>query len=797
MKKIYSFVFFYFFVTNIFSQSSLNGIVKDEKGEILAGASVVLENTEYGIATDKNGNFNFENLKVGSYKIKISFIGYEEFSENIYINGIINKEFLLKNFAFVNEEIVISATRVGKNTPMTFKNIDKKDMENKNLGQDIPTLLKNTPSVVMTSDAGAGIGYSSMRVRGIDAERVNITLNGVPFNDAESYFVGWVNLPDLASSVENIQIQRGVGTSTNGGTAFGASVNLQTTTTKETSPYGKLSISQGSFNTQKYTVNGGTGLLENNFSFDVRASQIRSDGFIDRASSDLQSVFATGAYHLEKGFIRLNAIIGQEETYQAWNGVPKELLKTDRTYNKYTYNNQIDHYEQEHYQLLFAYELSKNLNINGTFNFTHGEGYYESYKFEKDFFDDYNMNYVINEEDTTKESDFVQRKYLDNNFYFGTVSANYKLEKLTAIAGASVGNYKGDHFGNVIKVIYPDNNKSSRSLPHQWYFNDGKKQDINTYLKLNYEIINNIYVFGDAQFRKVSHEMKGIDDDFADISQEHEYNFFNPKTGVFLKMNDNFSSYFSYAIAHREASRRDFKDSKDLEKILQPKEEKLEDFEFGVKYKNQIDDFIVNLGANFYYMNYTDQRVQTGKINNVGSAIMTNVDKSYRQGIEIDFASKYKKISWNWNATFSENKIENFTEYVDDWNNGGQISIDLGETDLAFSPNFIFSNDLSYQIKNFKCSILSKFVDEQFIDNTSNKNRKLDDYLVHDLKFNFKKKINDFQIDIFILVNNFFNEKYETNAWVYRYFYGGEENELNGYFPQAGRNYLIGITVKF
>ncbi|MEA3497161.1 MAG: TonB-dependent receptor [Bacteroidota bacterium] len=783
---------------SLFAQFSVEGTIKEAKSkETLAGANIKLLNTFNGCNSNKKGEYLISNLQKGNYILEVSFLGYETQQKKIYLskNTVVN--FVLEEKAILADEVIISATRASETTPTTFKNIDKSEIEKINLGQDIPFILKNTPSVIVTSDAGAGIGYTGIRIRGTDMTRINVTLNGIPLNDPESHGVWFVNMPDFASSIENMQIQRGVGTSTNGAAAFGASINIQTNSLRD-KPYTEINNSFGSFNTLKNSISAGTGLIDDKWAFNTRLSKIYSDGFIDRAFSDLKSFFVSATYYGNNSMLKLNIFSGKEKTYQAWSGVPKSVLQTNRTYNPYTYENETDNYQQDHFQLIYSKKINKNFSLNSAIHYTHGEGYYEQFKDDESFtdyqldtiffgFDTVSMLFL----DTIAKTDLIRQKWLRNDFYGFTWSLNYDNHKnVKAIIGGGGNKYVGDHFGKIIWTKYSNN------LPkdYQWYSNTGVKTAFNIFAKINYQLLEKVNVFGDMQYRKIDYKINGIHDDLHDLTMEKDYNFFNPKLGVFCKLNKNQNIYFSFAVANREPNRGNFRDA-DLGEI--PQSEQLLDYELG----HSFNSTKFRLNSNIFYMDYKNQLVLTGEINNVGEAIMTNIPESYRQGIEISADAKFTKIlSWSGNVTFSQNKILDFTSYVDDWDHWGhQISNDIGKTDISFSPNIIAGNQFSFEIiDKFFIRWNTKYVSDQYIDNTSSESRKLDAYVINDFQIEYSLSTEFIkEIVLTLMVNNAFNEEYETNAWVYRYYLNNKHHEMNGYFPQAGINFLAGVNLKF
>jgi len=629
--------------------------------------------------------------------------------------------------------------------------------------------------------------------------RINVSVNGIPLNDAESQGTWFVDQPDLGSSLDNVQIQRGVGTSTNGAAAFGASINLQTNSLNNKA-YGEFSAAAGTFSTFKNTLSARTGLLNDHFTVDVRLSKVNSDGYVDRAASDLKSFFVSGGYYAENTVVKLNVFSGFEETYQSWNGVPTEMLETDRTYNsagEYTddngmtqyYENQVDHYQQDNYQLHFSHKINPEWNVNASAHYTYGRGYYENYKEDEDL-TDYQMDPIAVGSELIESTNLVNRKWLDNDFYGFTFSSNYNNNKSDFTFGGGYTIYDGDHFGNVIWAQY----YGTANPNHEWYRSNGLKKDFNVFAKYNYQLAENLNLFADLQYRNVNYKIEGIDDDLRDLTQEHKFNFFNPKLGVFYQVADNQDLYLSFAIANREPTRSDYTDADPNGK--QPVYETLRDWELGYNYKSSNFSF----SANYYYMCYKNQLVLTGEINDVGAPIMANVDKSFRTGLELQAGVKIvKNLQWNGNATFSLNKINDFIEYVDNWDTWGQEEYNLGTTDLAFSPNVIFNSEFVYSpAERLSLSFISTYVGQQYINNTSNDDRTLDAYFVNNLKVDYAFTTTLFEeIKLHFMVYNLFNHTYESNAWVYSYIYEGDRYKMDGYFPQAGIHFMFGVDFKF
>lgn len=772
-----------------FSQYTIRGKITDKStNELLIGAHISLKGAYANTISNQNGIYEITDLKAGTYELQVSYIGFQTINQTIELINDLNLDFKLELQAYLADEVIISAVKVPLNSPTSFNYITKEEIQNQNLGQDIPYLLRNLPSLVVTSDAGAGVGYTGLRIRGSDMTRINVTLNGIPYNDPESHGVFWVNMPDFTSSVESIQVQRGVGTSTNGAAAFGASINLETLN-MISEAYGELNSSAGSFNTYKNSVSFGTGLLNGKFTIDGRASKITSDGYIDRAYSDLKSYYLSAAYYGKNTIIKYINFSGKEKTYQAWGGVPKSMLETNRTFNPYTYENETDNYQQDNYQLLFSQKINNNLHLNTALHYTKGRGYYEQYK-EGRSFSDYLLNDVVIGGETIDETDLIQQKWLDNDFYGLTYSLKYKDSKLDAVIGGGWNRYDGDHFGEVIWAQYASNG----AINHRWYDNTGIKKDFNLYGKVNYNLSELLSIYGDVQYRNVNYSIDGTHDDLRDITQTHIFNFFNPKFGLYYQLNQHTDVFASVAVSNREPNRSNYRDA---DNSNTPKAEKLVDFELGYKFQSVNYAFEIN----GFYMDYKDQLVLTGEINNVGAPIMTNVPNSYRMGIEFSGGIKLSStLRWDVNASLSKNRIKSFTAYVDNWSPPySQIEDVVGDTDLSFSPALIAGSNFELDLfKDFKVSLNSKYVGRQYTDNTANLERSIDPYFVTDINMNYRFTTSLFkEVVLRLMVNNVFDEQYESNAWVYRYYYEGNEGVIDGYYPQAGINYMFGISLKF
>ena len=681
------------------------------------------------------------------------------------------------------DEVLVSAVRVTSKTPVSFSNLDKKDIKLRNLGQDIPILMNYLPSVVTTSDAGNGVGYTGIRVRGSDATRVNVTINGIPYNDSESHGTFWVNMPDFASSLESIQLQRGVGTSTNGAGAFGASLNMLTDSYSDKAS-GEISSSFGSFNTLKNTVKFSTGLMNDRFEIAGRLSALKSDGYVDRASSNLKSYFLQGTYLGKTTLIKALAFGGTEKTYQSWNGIDTTTLETDRTFNSAGlfidefgqtrfYDNETDNYQQDHYQLHWNEKISENWNTNLAFHYTKGKGYYENYKYNEpvEGYGAIQPTKIVENSngDLVPGTDLIRQKWLDNDFYGTTFSANYKSEKLDIILGGGWNKYEGVHFGKVIWARYA----SQSELSDRYYNYYGNKTDFNSFAKLNYKLSSKWSLFGDLQYRNVGYKANGVLANEID----KKYNFINPKAGLTFDLNKSNSLYFSFAKANKEPNRTDFENGV-------PKPESLDDLELGWRIKTAT----VIINTNLYLMYYKNQLIKTGQIDDVGNEIRANVERSYRTGLEIDAQIKLgKQLVFSPNITISNNKIKDYK--VDT----GTGLINYGNTNIAFSPNLIAGGILSFEpIKNLQLYLLNKYVGNQFAGNFDTEITKLKSYNVVDFNVNYEIRPNSiFQsIVISVLANNLLNVDYVSNAYLYG-------DSYVSYYPQAGANFLAGLTLKF
>lgn len=709
-------------------------------------------------------------------------------------------------------DVEVVANRADAKTPVAYTNVSKAAINRVNDGRDIPFLLEMTPSVITTSDAGAGIGYSSIRVRGTDASRINVTANGIPINNSESHNVYWVNMPDLASSLHDIQIQRGAGTSTNGAGAFGASINMLTDTPSETS-YGEFSGSYGSFNTNKETLRVGSGLLGGHWSVDARLSHIGSDGYIDRAFSKLWSYFGQVAYRGENTMVRLLAFGGKEQTYMAWDYASKEdMEKYGRRYNpcgEYTddkgntayYPDQTDNYIQHHFQLILSQRLSDRLNLNVALHYTKDDGYYNQYKTRRTLIE-YGLDPFVFDGETVEKSDLVRLKKNDNSFGGGIFSLNYNHGRVSAVLGGGINDFSGQHFGQIAWV----RNYVGKINPLQEYYrNKGEKFDANIYGRANVDITGGLSAFGDLQFRHIDYRITGVSDNFdyntgamQQLGIHHIYNFFNPKVGLNWNVNDANRFFASWSVAHKEPVRDNFTDG-DIHNV--PRAERLFDYELGYSYNSRI----FSAGVNLYYMDYKDQLVVTGQLSDTGNPLSVNVPKSYRMGVE--FQASLRPCSWfDWNvsATVSRNRIKDFVEYIyeDEWTN--PISFDLGDTPIAFSPDFTLANSFGFKVDGFKAYLDSRYVSKQYLNNCHNDEQKLDAYFVSDLhlSYTFRKILSLKELKVGFSVYNLFNEKYENNGYAGAGYYVDDAGKnviyrYAGYAAQATTNVMASLSLKF
>jgi iron complex outermembrane recepter protein len=787
------------------SLTELTGKVVDEENRPLIGVSVMIEHTLIGVATNSEGLFGI-NVKPGSYNLVFTYIGYKKKTVAVSVPNSSGLIISMEIDPILAEEVIVSATRASGRMPIAYTNIPKEELKNLNNGFDIPYLLELSPSVVATSEGGTGVGNTAIRIRGTDMTRINVTVNGIPLNDSESQGVYWVNMPDFASSVDNVQIQRGVGTSTNGAAAFGATVNFQTVTL-EPKAYANVEGMAGSFGTLKTNARVGTGLINNAFSFEGRYTALQSNGYIDRGWSNHKSLFATGAWHRQNSLLRFNLIHGEQHTGITWVGTPSDSLSSNRRFNPagmYSesgitkfYENESDNYTQTHYQLLYSQQIIEALTFNFNLHYTKGAGYYEEYK-PDELISNYGLASIIAENDST---DLTRQKWLDNDFYGATLSANYKINNISTSIGGGWNQYKGDHFGKILWT------KTISEIPNnfEWYRNNSIKNDLNLFAKATWDVTSKLSLFGDMQFRQIAYKMSGPDDDLALLDQQHSWQFLNPKGGLSFSINANSNAYISIGVANREPARADIKDAMKWGNAQTPQSERLTDYEMGYTFKAQK----ALLGVNIYYMNYKDQLVLTGKLSDVGYALMENVPKSYRRGVELSWGLLPTSwLKWTGTTTFSQNRILNFVEYVDQYENEidwfmseNQKVTALGTTNISFSPSIVAGSQLRIEpLKNLGFTLISKYVGKQYLDNTSNATRMLDAYLVNNIKIDYLLRVGGLaNMRLEVYVNNLLNENYVANGWIYRAAFanGSPEYREDGFYPQAGINFMTRLAVEF
>ncbi|MDX6747971.1 TonB-dependent receptor [Polaribacter sp. PL03] len=782
MKKITIFLFLFVSILANAQSYTLSGKVVDKNKQPLAGASVFVKEIKKGTSTNFDGNFSI-NLQKGSYTVEVSFIGYTTISEKITLSK--DEEYVieLQTGSTVLEEVLVSAVRVNADVPVTFSNLSKKEIAKRNLGQDIPVLLNYLPNVVSSSDAGTGVGYTYMSVRGSNGERINVTVNGIPYNDAESHGSFWVNLGDFASSTQNLQLQRGVGTSTNGSGAFGASLNILTDAVSEDAS-AEINNSFGSFGTRKHTVKFSTGKINDHIEVAGRLSNIYSDGYVDRAFADLKSYYLQGSYTDENTLIKAITFGGKEKTYQAWEGLTIDQLKEDRRQNPYTYENEVDDYNQNHYQLHWNEKLNDNWSTNIALNYTKGSGFFEQFKEEEDA-EDFN-NLIVD------GSDVIVRRWLENDFYVFNFNTNYKTDKINLITGVSYSNYTGKHFG---EIIWGEDLAPNVNIRDQYYFSDAKKTDFSLFAKATFDISDKLAGYVDLQGRFVGYQTAGLTSKRKAIDVDANFSFFNPKFGLTYKINKNNNLYTSFAVANREPNRNDFENGVTTH-------ETLNDLEFGWRLKSEN----IKLNTNIYYMDYKNQLVLTGALDDVGAPVRATSGSSYRLGLEIDADIRLNDyFSIRPNAAFSSNKNRSFFITRD----GVAEPQALGKTDLSFSPDVVVGNIFTYKpLENLQFSFLSKYVGKQFMSNFSSAisdNDVLDSFFTSDFNVVYEiKPTKIFKSIVFsALVNNIFNKEYVDRGYYYTFddtwSNAGVTTTVDGagYYPQATRNFLVGVSLKF
>jgi iron complex outermembrane recepter protein len=780
MKQVCVLVAWLSLSLQVHAQCSLKGTVTDQEGGMLIDAHVTLNNTYYQTITDKNGGFNFTGIKPGTYRLQVSFVGYETYAETLSVQGDLNLSVMLHESAVQSDAVIISAIRASGNTPTTYTMLNKEELNRKNLAQDLPYMLSLEPSVVTTSDAGTGVGYTSLRIRGSDITRINVTINGIPLNDPESHAVYWVDIPDFASSVNSLQLQRGVGSSTNGAGAFGASMNLETNAF-QSKPFGLVSLGAGSFNTWKSSFQAGTGLINNHWYFEGRGSAIGSDGYVERASSALNSYFIQGGYYDDKTLIKFMTFGGSEKTYQAWYGVDSATLQTNRRFNWAGaifeddgsirfYDNQTDNYKQNHYQLLVARRLSPSLSLNLAGHYTYGRGYYEEYM-QDQALEDYGLEYI----DSITSTDLIRRRWLDNHFYGLTWSLHLRKEKTDLIFGGAYNQY--DHARHYGEIIWA---QSAGQIPYgyEYYTNTAFKNDFNVFTKVALTPVEHLTLYADLQYRYITYSVNGTENKQDPINIKHTYNFLNPKAGISYNTKAG-TLYASYGIAHREPIRDDYLDANPGE---EPEPELMGNLEIGIRETGSA----LQYAANYFLMNYNNQLVLTGEINDDGAYIRKNAGKSYRTGIEASVAYKFKTLAEiSGNLTLSANKT-NYRQVNDQ-----QEVEELRNTDISFSPGITAGSQLKVlPFQNFEIDWLFKYVGKQYLDNTASNNRMLSSYSMHDLRLAYLvSRGKGPGIEFTVMMYNLFNVLYESNGYVY--------DGAPYYYPQAGIHFMAGLNVKF
>lgn len=818
MRLIFSLLLSLFILFSVDAQFTISGKITNDQGEALIAASVFLRNSNYASATDESGNFIIDNVEQGYYEMKVTSIGYKSFSEFIDIDDDLNKNIVLSGNIFNLDKIEINASRLDDKDPFTYTDYSEEEIDIQEGVADLPILLRYAAGVVSSSDAGAGVGYTGLRVRGSDPTRVNITINGVPLNDSESHGVFWVNMPDFSSNISSLQIHRGVGTSTNGTGSLGANININTLDLKQ-NPYALVSLAGGSFGTYKTSVSFGTGLMNDHYSVEGRYSLINSDGYIDRSAADLKSWYFGAAKVTADHSIRLNIFSGHEITNQAWYGVPQSkvdgdqdgllthynnnlgvlynttadsinLFDSGRNYNYYLYPDQVDNYRQTHVQLQVAKEFSENLSSSTTLHYTRGRGFFEEFRYQDDLINYGVENLVSTEGDTISTADLVRRRWLDNHFYGFLSNLQWDNQENTRwTLGLAANRYIGDHFGELIGLVDP----SIDNVFNQYYFSDATKDDANVFLKLDQKFGDKLSIFAEAQYRYINYTSVGNDNDGVAIDIDEQFNFFNPKIGLGYELGAKNYLYASYAIANKEPIRSDFIDAFPG---VEPKPESLQDFEVGIRHTSEQ----VALQANIYHMQYTDQLIATGALNDVGAIVRSNVPDSYRQGIEFEGVIKLTdQFSISPNFAYSRNKISTFTEVLEDYTNGFElVNNDYEDTNIAFSPSIVAGNIIQYKPLNYlEFNLLSKYVGKQYLDNTSNDERSLDPYFISDLSIvssletYFAK-----EVKIKLLVNNIFNTKYSATGYTYSYIFGDLITE-NFEYPQAGTHLNLVLDILF
>ena len=791
---------------------NIRGTVVDEKSNPLVGVSIWNQSSYRGATTNAEGKFSLY-LPSGDIELRVSYIGYQTANVNFFATGDTTLRLSLNPSAILCDEVIISDSRVGTSTPLTYTSLNRKDIQDNNISGALPYVIEMEPSMVSTAENGTQVGNTSFRLRGTDATRINVNINGIPLNNAESQGVYWVNIVNLAAMSESVQIQRGAGSSNGGTSAFGGAISLQTLN-PATEAYATADISRGSFNTNQTSLMVGTGLLKDGLAFDASYSKLSSDGFLRNGFCDHESFYFSAGKYGERSLFKFVTIIGKQHTGITWNGATREEIAADPTYNNagaYTdemgntryYDNETDNYWQQHFQLYYSYQLSDQWLFNTALNYTHGYGYYENYKADKKFTDyGFDNQMLITNGDTSiiKRSDFVIRKLMNNSSYTENASLQYKTDRLTFNIGEMVNYYDGDHYGNVLWCKQPS---LSINEDYEWYRNIGTKTDVSAFAKAEYMFSSKLSGYADMQYRFVLYNMDGIDDDFLTLDYSRTYNFFNPKVG--LSYSPDKVNRFSLlaSIANREPTRADIKDAIKGSTADDPEPETMLDIELGYSY----NPTRWKLSANAYFMGYKNQLVSSGKLNSVGYVLMENVDRSYRIGIELTAGAEI--LSWlkiDANIALSQNKIIDYIHYEEhydnpnDWNTTPQVAKNYGNTQLAFSPNIVGAAIATIEpTKNFKLQLIGKYVGEQYYDNTQREETRLDPYFVINSKVSYLWKLRGGkEIEFQLLVNNILDKQYINNAWGYEAHFddGSPKYVEQGFFVQPGINGMGRIVLK-
>lgn len=811
----------------VWAQGPVSGTITDARsGEALPGATVLLDGAAIG-TTNPAGAFNLSAVPAGRHELRITFLGYEPLVRPVQGQAATQQLAMqLQPGGVRTGEALITASRATDRTATPYTNLSKQDLNKRNFGQDLPYLLDQTPSVVVTSDAGAGVGYTDIRIRGTSSTGINTTINGVPLNDPESHGSFLVNLPDLASSINSIQVQRGVGTSQNGSAAFGASLNISTLDVRREA-YAETQNSYGSFNTWKNNVSFGTGLVGKYFTFDGRLSRISSDGYVHRAASDLKSYYFAAGYQNQQTLLKFITFSGREKTYQAWNGVPEpaltgnqaqlqtyvdngELSPADaarvrqegRRYSYYTYDNQTDNYQQNHYQLHLSQGLGSDWSLGAALHLTRGFGYYESYRANRKFAD-YGLQNVVLGGDTLTRTNLIDRKWLDNYFYGGTFALNYQPkgnDKLQATLGGGWNRFDNDHYGEVIWAQYASNS----FINQRYYFNTARKTDYNAYARATYQALPWLGLYGDVQVRHIRYSIAGVEDAQNDVTTRADYTFFNPKAGLTATLGHGQQLYASAAVGQREPVRADFTDRQAGYPAAQA--ERLLDFEGGYRFTRADLALLgprtaVRIEANGFYMTYRNQLVNTGQLNDVGTALRTNVARSYRRGVELTgFVAANDKISLSSTLTLSQNRILDYHDVSYDASYNPVVTAEGRTTTISYSPSAISAQKLEGQpLPGLRLALLYKTVSRQYLDNSTSEGRSIAPYQVLDFRLRYALHPSFMkEIELALLVSNVLNREYVANGYTYGYVgASGQQETFNWYYPQATRNFLASVNLRF